>query len=105
MKLSPYGTYNTVAECNIHDVSSTGYSSGGEGDALIGNWVHNKCVQDAEHTYRLQGGTRYFIAFNNLEGNVDNYDSLTIRGNTDKVVICKNTLDRVTGIWPQVRNS
>jgi hypothetical protein len=32
-------------------------------------------------------------------------DSLTIRGDTDKVVIYKNTLDRVTGIWPQVRNS
>jgi hypothetical protein len=103
--MAPYGTYNTVAECNIHDVSSTGYSSGGEGGALIGNWVHDKCTQDPEHTYRLQGGTRYFIAFNNLEGNVVNYDSLTIRGNTDKVVIYKNTLDRVTGIWPQVRNS
>lgn len=103
--MSPYGTYNTVAECNIHDISGTGYSSGGEGGALIGNWVHDKCVQDPEHTYRLQGGTRYFIAFNNLEGNVVNYDSLTIRGNTDKVVIYKNTLDRVTGIWPQVRNS
>jgi hypothetical protein len=36
---------------------------------------------------------------------VVNYDSLTIRGDTDKVVIYKNTLDRVTGIWPQVRNS
>ena len=103
--MAPYGTYNTVAECNIHDVSGTGYSSGGEGGALIGNWVHDKCVQDPEHTFRLQGGTRYFIAFNNLEGNVVNYDSLTIRGNSDKVVIYKNTLDRVTGIWPQVRNS
>jgi hypothetical protein len=103
--MAPYGTYNTVAECDIHDVSSTGYSSGGEGGALIGNRVHDKCTQDPEHTYRLQGGTRYFIAFNNLEGNVVHYDSLTIRGNTDKVVIYKNTLDRVTGIWPQVRNS
>ncbi len=103
--MAPYGTYNTVAECNIHDVSGTGYSSGGEGGALIGNWVHDKCVQDPEHTFRLQGGTRYFIAFNNLEGNVVNYDSLTIRGDSDKVVIYKNTLDRVTGIWPQVRNS
>jgi hypothetical protein len=103
--MAPYGTYNTVAECNIHDVSGTGYSSGGEGGALIGNWVHDKCVQDPEHTFRLQGGTRYFIAFNNLEGNVVNYDSLTIRGNSDKVVVYKNTLDRVTGIWPQVRNN
>ncbi len=103
--MAPYGTYNTVAECNIHDVSGTGYSSGGQGGALIGNWVHDKCTQDPEHTFRLQGGTRYFIAFNNLEGNIVNYDSLTIRGNSDKVVVYKNTLDRVTGIWPQVRNS
>lgn len=102
--MDPYGQYNTVAECNIHEVSGTGYSSGGDGGAIIGNWVHDKGPEDPEHVYRLQGGSRYFIAFNNFEGNVVNYDSLTIRGNTEKVVIYKNTLDRVTGIWPQVRD-
>lgn len=103
--MNPYGQYNTVAECNIHDVSGTGYSSGGDGGALIGNWVHDKAPEAPEHVYRLQGGSRYFIAFNNFEANVVNYDSLTIRGDTEKVVIYKNTLDRVTGIWPQVRDS
>lgn len=103
--MDPYGQFNTVAECNIHTVSGTGYAAGGEGGALIGNWVHDKCTQDAEHIFRLQGGSRFFIAFNNFEGNVVNYDSLTIRGDSEKVVIYKNTLDRVTGIWPQVRNS
>ncbi len=102
--IAPYGQYNTVAECHIHDVSGTGYSSGGDGGAVIGNWVHDKCEDDPEHVFRLQGGSRYFIAFNTFEGNVVNYDALTIRGNTEKVVVYRNQLDRVTGIWPQVRN-
>ena len=88
--MAPYGQYNTVAECNIHDVSGTGYCSNGDGGAIIGNWGHDKGPEDPEHIFRLQGGTRYFIAFNNFEANVVNYDSLTIRGNTSKVVIYKN---------------
>lgn len=103
--MDPYGQYNTVAECNIHDVSGTGFSHDGDGGALIGNWVHDKGDQLPEHIFRLQGGTRYFIAFNTFEANVVNFDSLTIRGDSEKVVIYKNILDRVTSINPQNTNS
>lgn len=114
LALSPYGTYNTIAECDFHDISDTGYTSnsGGpnDGATLIGNWVHEKNVVDThnkEHIFRLQGGSRYFIAHNTFGPNVIvNYDGLTIRGNSEKVVIYKNTItDWVTDFRPQNKDS
>lgn len=114
MSMSPSGIYSTIAECDFHNTTQTGYTSNGEGtndgNAIIGNWVHEKSIVDTyndEHVFRLQGGSRYFIAHNTFGPNIKvNYDGLTIRGNSDKVVIFKN---RITGwvqaIWPQNRNS
>ena len=110
--LSPNGQYNTIAECEYYNVNSTGFSSSEFGDindggAIIGNWVHDKTGDDEEHIFRLQGGSRYFIANNIFGPNIlVNYDALTIRGNSEKVVIYKNKLmGYVQAIWPQNRDS
>jgi len=101
--MSPVGQYNTIADCEIHDTPDTGYTSTWEGatndgNALIGNWVYNKSYgdqNDPEHIFRLQGGSRYFIAHNTFGPNILVHgDALTIRGNTEKVVIYKN---KITG--------
>ncbi len=104
------GTFNTMVECNIHHLSgnAAGYTSTRPEDygsvggcAIIGNWVHDFGDDDVEHVFRLQGGSRYFIAFNKFEANVVNYDALTIRGTTDRVVVYRNVLDRATNFTPQ----
>ncbi|HOO73159.1 MAG TPA: PKD domain-containing protein [Spirochaetota bacterium] len=114
MSMSPGGQYCTVAECEFHNTTQTGYTSSGEGTndggAIIGNWVYDKNVnttEDTEHVFRLQGGSRYFIAHNTFGPNVlVHYDGLTIRGNSDRIVIYRNSITGwVTGIWPQNRNS
>jgi hypothetical protein len=110
--MSPSGQFNTVAECEFYDVNGTGYTStqGGatnDGGAIIGNWVHDKTGDDEEHIFRLQGGSRYFIAHNTFGPNIlVNYDAVTIRGNSEKVVVYKNRMEGyVQAIWPQNRNS
>jgi len=114
MAMSPSGRYCTVAECEYHNTTQTGYTSNGEGvndgNAVIGNWVYDKNVNttdDTEHIFRLQGGSRYFIAHNRFgPNNLVHYDGLTIRGNSEKVVIYKNRIEGwVQAIWPQNRNS
>ena len=112
LSMSPNGQYNTIAECEYYNVNSTGFSSSEFGDindggAIIGNWVHDKTGDDEEHIFRLQGGSRYFIANNIFGPNIlVNYDALTIRGNSEKVVIYKNKLmGYVQAIWPQNRDS
>lgn len=112
LPMSPSGQFNTVAECEFYDVNSTGYTStqGGatnDGGAIIGNWVHDKTGDDEEHIFRLQGGSRYFIAHNTFGPNIlVNYDAVTIRGNSEKVVVYKNRMEGyVQAIWPQNRNS
>jgi hypothetical protein len=112
LPMSPSGQFNTIAECEFYDVNSTGYTStqGGatnDGGAIIGNWVHDKTGDDEEHIFRLQGGSRYFIAHNTFGPNIlVNYDAVTIRGNSEKVVVYKNRMEGyVQAIWPQNRNS
>jgi hypothetical protein len=113
MAMSPCGRFNTVAECSFHNTTQTGYCSGGDdnsGNALIGNNVYDKNQIDPdneEHIFRLQGGNKYYIAHNTFGPDVAvNYDTLTIRGDSDQVVIYNNIImDYVTGIWPQNRNS
>ncbi len=113
MALSPSGRYNTIAECEFHHTTQTGYTSNAEGDndgdAIIGNWVHDKNTVDTgneEHVFRLQGGSRYYIANNTFGPNIlVNFDAVTIRGNSEKVVIYKNKITGwVQAFWPQVRN-
>ena len=112
--MSPNGTYTTIAECKFHNTTQTGYTSNTEGDndgnAIIGNWVYDKNVVDKsneEHIFRLQGGSRYFIANNTFGPNIlVNYDATTIRGNSEKVVIYKNRMEGwIQAFWPQNRNS
>jgi hypothetical protein len=69
--------------------------------------VHDKTGDDEEHIFRLQGGSRYFIAHNTFGPNLlVNYDAVTIRGNSEKVVVYKNKMEGyVQAIWPQNRNS
>ena len=72
--------------------------------------MHDKNTVDThneEHVFRLQGGSRYFIAHNTFGPNIlVNYDALTIRGNSEKVVIYKNRIEGwVQAFWPQNRNS
>jgi hypothetical protein len=114
MSMSPSGTFSTVAECVFHHTTQTGYTSTGEGandgNALIGNWVHDKNTvdpQNEEHVFRLQGGSRYFIGHNTFGPNLRvNYDAMTIRGNSEKIVVYKNYMEGwVQAFWPQNRNS
>lgn len=111
MNMNPRGQYSTVAECVYHDTSNTGYAGnifGGTNTdgALIGNYVYNKNLVDQEneeHCFRLQGGDRWYIAHNTFGPDaVVNYDTLSIRGNSTKVVIYKNTIyDYETAFKPQ----
>ena len=112
--LSPNGQYTTIAECVFHNTTQTGFTSSDEGNndgnALIGNIVYDKNLVDQEneeHVFRLQSGSRYFIAHNHFgPGNFVSYDSLTIRGNTEKVVIYSNRLHGwVQAFRPQNKNS
>ncbi len=113
--LSPSGQYSAIAECVFHNTTQTGITGrdgGGynDGNALIGNSVYDKNMVDTEneeHVFRLQGGSRYFIAHNTFGPNVYvSYDSLTIRGNTDKVVIYQNRLHGwAQAFRPQNKNS
>ena len=99
---------NTVAECDLHDFSGYGwYSADSDGGALIGNRVHDMSTDVGQHVFRLQGGTRFFVGFNEFGPNAYvNYDIVAIRGNSEKVVLYNNVIhDWVTGIWPQNRNS
>lgn len=112
LPMSPKGQYNTIAECEFYDLNSTGYTSiegdgANDGAAIIGNWVHDKTGDDEEHIFRLQGGSRYFIAHNTFGPNIlVNYDAVTIRGDSEKVVIYRNRMEGwVQSIWPQNRNS
>ncbi len=114
ISLSPCGQYTTIAECEFHDTTQTGFTTSdygpNDGAAIIGNWVYDKNVVDQsneEHIFRLQNGSRYFIAHNTFGPNiVVNFDAVTIRGNSEKVVIYKNKMTGwVQAIWPQVRNS
>jgi PKD repeat protein len=101
MAMSPAGRYSTVAECDFHNTTQTGYTSSGEGvndgNAIIGNRVYDKNVlttEDTEHIFRLQGGSRYFIAHNTFgPNNLVHYDALTIRGNSEKVVVYNNRME------------
>jgi hypothetical protein len=110
--MSPSDHYNTVAECKFHNLSGTGYIGNDDPTAnthgaLIGNWVYNMTADDLQHVFRIQSAQRYFIAFNEFgPGTKPNYDGLTIRGNTERVVVYRNIIhDDVTGIWPQGRNN
>ncbi|MBT8342020.1 MAG: PKD domain-containing protein [Desulfatitalea sp.] len=114
LPMSPSGNYNTIAECEFHHVNGTGYTSrsaedshDNDGNAIIGNWVHDKTGDDEEHIFRLQGGSRYFIAYNTFGPNLlVHYDALTIRGNSEKVVIYKNKIEGwVQAFTPQNKNS
>lgn len=112
LPMSPQGQYNTVAECEFYNVNGTGYTSTqddaiNDGGAIIGNWVHDKTGDDEEHIFRLQGGSRYFIANNTFGPNLlVNNDAVTIRGNSDKVVIYKNKMEGfVQDFQPQNKNS
>ena len=99
---------NTVAECDLHDFSGYGwYSADSDGGALIGNRVHDMSTDVGQHVFRLQGGTRFFVGFNEFGPNAYvNYDIVAIRGNSEKVVLYNNVIhDWVTGIWPQNRDS
>jgi hypothetical protein len=99
---------NTVAECDLHDFSGYGwYSADSNGGAVIGNRVHDMSDDVGQHIFRMQGGSALFLAWNEFgPGAYVNYDTLTIRGNADKVVIYRNVIhDWLTGIWPQNRNS
>jgi hypothetical protein len=99
---------NIVAECNLHDFSGYGwYSADSDAAAVIGNRVHDMSDDVGQHVFRMQNGSRLFLAWNEFGPNAFvNYDILTIRGNSDKVVIYGNVIhDWVTGIWPQNRNS
>ena len=112
LPMSPSGNYNTIAECEFYNVNGTGYTTTSDGDvndgnAIIGNWVYDKTGDDEEHVFRLQGGSRYFIANNTFGPNIlVNYDATTIRGNSEKVVIYKNRMEGwIQAIWPQNRDS
>lgn len=114
ISLSPSGQYTTIAECEFHDTTQTGFTSSdygpNDGAAIIGNWVYDKNSVDTdneEHIFRLQSGSRYFIANNRFGPNIKvNYDALTIRGNSENVVMYKNRIEGwVQAIWPQNRNS
>lgn len=116
ISLSPAGHYSTIAECEFYNTTQTGYTddTGGgttnDGNALIGNYVHHKNTVDSEneeHVFRLQGGSRYYIGYNNWNGYIKvNEDSLTLRGNSEKVVVYKNTIKGyVQNVSPQNRNS
>ena len=106
ISLSPNGQFATIAECIFHNTTNTGFTSNlenppnlnvNDSNAIIGNWVYDKNVtttEDLEHVFRLQGGSRYFIAHNTLGPNVRvEYDALTIRGDSEKVVIYKNWIE------------
>ncbi len=102
------GQFNTVAECVFHNSSDGGYSSpNGEGfndgNAVIGNWMYDNDPNKPEHDFRLQGGSRLFFAHNNLDHPCVNYDAITIRGNSDRVVIYKNIINGLLSIYSQRR--
>ncbi|MFH0975386.1 MAG: hypothetical protein V1874_06350 [Spirochaetota bacterium] len=105
------GHYNTIAECEFYNVNLGGYSSGtatNYENAIIGNNVHDQIGDHEGHTFRLQGGNRFFIAHNTFGPNIETvvWDALTIRGNSEKVVIYKNTMyGNVLSIRPQNTNS
>jgi hypothetical protein len=108
----PSGHYNTVAECKYHDLSGTAYVGSDNPaenthGAVIGNWVYSMTADDLQHVFRIQSAQKYFFAFNEFgPGTKANYDALTIRGNTERVVVYRNiSHDYLTAIWPQGRNS
>ena len=105
------GRYNTVAECKIYNVSSGGWMGSDHTEdntygAAIGNWVYNMTSDDPQHTFRVQSASKVFIAYNEFgPKSFVNYDGITIRGNTDRVVIYRNIIhDWVTAVWPAVRD-
>ncbi len=102
---SAAGRYNTEALIEYRDCGPSGFCAGGNGCALIGNWTHDGNSNKPEHGLRIQGGTRYYVAHNIFDDRYSNFDEVTIRGDTDKIVLYRNTISGLLGIWPQNRNS
>jgi len=104
------GINNIQQECELNDIGNGGWSTDGgtyglnDGSAIIGNWEHNVNPDNHQHAFRLQGGTRFYIAYNILDDQYANFDALTIRGNDDRVVIYKNTVMGMLSITPQNRS-
>jgi hypothetical protein len=107
------GTYTTAAECECYNYYLGAYSSGtnitNTGNAVIGNSVHDQIGGEVgPHVFRLQGGTRFYIAHNIFGPDLSSvgWDGLTIRGNTEKVIVYNNTFyGHVQAFRPQNYNS
>jgi hypothetical protein len=113
--LNVQGKYNTQAECLVHDFSRGGYSSDGssvgtadgygsnDSNALIGNHEYNVSGDSLQHAFRIQGGTRFYVAHNTFDNMNSNYDDVTVRGDSDRIVLYKNTIYGRLSIIPQNR--
>lgn len=99
------GRYNTEALNEYRDCGASGFCAGGDGVAVIGNWTHDSNNNKPEHGLRIQGGTRHYVAHNIFDDRYANYDEVTIRGDTDRIVLYRNVISGMLGIWPQNRNS
>jgi len=104
-----YGRYNAVVECDISRCDGGGYSSPAGGSVndsnfIIGNYVHDM-DHGNQHAFRLQTGSKFFFGFNNIDHAYDNFNSVTIQGNTDQIVIYKNIINGELSFQPQNLNS
>jgi hypothetical protein len=94
-----------VHECELHRFCRAGFYSSGDagtnaGNSVIGNYLHDMDCDYAEHAYRMQGGSGFFLGFNVFEAD-GTKDGIQIRGNSDHIVVYGNVLDRTTGFNPQ----
>jgi len=103
------GVNNAIFECELHVFSRAGFYSSGTaadnyGNSVIGNYLHDMQCDYAEHGYRMQGGSKFFLGFNVFEAD-GSKDAIEIRGDSDYIILYGNVLDRSSGLHPQNRAS
>jgi hypothetical protein len=102
------GRGNGVFDSQFHRFCPMAFYGGSDPNqdiAVVGNRVWDiECNEGEEHVFRLQGGNRYFVAFNHFEA-TDNKSNVQVRGNTDRVVVYQNVLDRSSAFTPQNETS
>ncbi|WLT30778.1 PKD domain-containing protein [Geothrix sp. PMB-07] len=98
------GHDNTQSECWVHNFNGGGWSSGSDGAAYIGNTEEDNGGMNPQHGLRIQSGSRIYLADNRFHDNGHNFDNVTVRGDTDRVVLWRNSIHGLLSIIPQNRN-
>jgi hypothetical protein len=94
------GLYTFLFDCLYHDYGWYGcFVDSLNHLAMVG--IVSRRLKGNQHFFRSQGGSKAFIAYNDIDESNANYDNITCRGSTSQAYVLGNQFDLNMGFHPQ----